>query len=150
MRKIKLYFLQLTPDLFADPRIRKLKPPGNGYVMLVIYLRLLTLSLATDGYIVYDTHFTSLIEQLSYAMNDEQKADIEATIAYCLALGLVQVIGSQQQLFFPYFAIMTSKYKKLCSSTTYKVQKKELSNSPAAIRQRRYRANKKLKMEEQK
>lgn len=71
MNKIKLRFLQLTTDLFADPRIRKLKSPGNGYVMLVIYLRLLTLALENNGYIIFDSHFSSLTEQLSFAINDE-------------------------------------------------------------------------------
>lgn len=147
MNNIKLRFLQLKPDLFADPRIRKLKQPRNGYVMLVIYLRLLTLALENNGYIIFDTHFCSLSEQLSYAINDEQEADLEATIAYCVALGLIQIIGFKEKLYFPYFSTMTSNYKQLSSSNTYKVHKKELSNSPSAIRQRRYRANKKLKME---
>ena len=150
MNKIKLSFLQLTTDLFADPRIRKLKSPGNGYVMLVIYLRLLTLALENNGYIIFDSHFSSLTEQLSFAINDEQEADVEATIAYCVALGLIQVIGLQQQLFFTDFAAMTSKYKQLTFVNKSNQQKKVLSNSPGAIRQRRYRANKKRKLEERK
>lgn len=126
MNKIKLRFLQLTTDLFADPRIRKLKSPGNGYVMLVIYLRLLTLALENNGYIIFDSHFSSLTEQLSFAINDEQEADVEATIAYCVALGLIQVIGLQQQLFFTDFAAMTSKYKQLTFVNKSNQQKKYL------------------------
>lgn len=146
---IKLHFIQLRLDLFTDPRIRKLKQPRNGYVMLVIYLRLLTLSLTYDGYIIYDTHFSSLTEQLSFALNDEQEADIEATIAYCVALGLIQIIGLQQQLFFTDFVAMTSPYKQSTFINKPKELKK-LSNTPGAIRQRRYRANKKRKLEEKK
>lgn len=144
---IKLRFLQLKLDLFYDPRIRKLKQTSNGHIMLVIYLYMLTLALENDGYIIYDTHFDNLGEQLSFSMQDEKKSDIEATIAYCVALGLIQVVGMQQQLFFPDFAAMTSKYKQLTFDNKYKGIKKELSNTPGAIRQRRYRANKKIKME---
>lgn len=144
MCKIKLRFLQLTKDLFADPRIRKLKNPSNGYVMLVIYLRLLTLALDNNGYIIYDSGFKSLAEQLSYSLNDENEADLEATIAYCVMLGLIQVIGVQHQLYFTRFAGMTSQDKQLTFAKR-KHAKKELSHSPGAIRQRRYRERKKLK-----
>lgn len=145
MSNIKLRFLQLKPDLFADPRIRKLKTPTNGYIMLVIYLRLLTLALQDNGYIIYDTHFCTIIEQLSYAMADETEANIEATIAYCVALGLIQIIDKQTQLFFPAFAGMTNNLKSTGEIPTK--NKKQLSMTPSAIRQRRYRANKKRKME---
>lgn len=147
---IKLRFLQLKLDLFYDPRIRKLKQTTNGYIMLVIYLYMLTLALENDGYIIFDSHFDNLGEQLSYSMQDEKKSDIEATIAYCVALGLIRIIGFKEKLYFPYFSTMTSNYKQLSVSNTHKVHKKELSNSPGAIRQRRYRANKKRKLEEKK
>ena len=111
---------------------------------------MLTLALENDGYIIFDSHFDNLGEQLSYSMQDEKKSDIEATIAYCVALGLIRIIGFKEKLYFPYFSTMTSNYKQLSVSNTYKVHKKELSNSPGAIRQRRYRANKKRKLEEKK
>ena len=140
--------MQLKIDLFYDPRIRKLKQTSNGHIMLVIYLYMLTLALENDGYIIYDTHFDNLGEQLSFSMQDEKKSDIEATIAYCVALGLIQVVGMQQQLFFPAFAGMTNNLKSTGEIPTK--NKKQLSMTPSAIRQRRYRANKKRKMEEEK
>ena len=148
MSNIKLRFLQLKPDLFADPRIRKLKTPTNGYIMLVIYLRLLTLALQDNGYIIYDTHFGTIIEQLTYAMVDETEADIEATIAYCVALGLIQIIDKESQLYFPAFAGMTNNIKSSGEIPTK--NKKQLSMTPSAIRQRRYRKNLKIKKLEEK
>ena len=152
MITIKLRFLQLKSDLFNDPRIRKLKMPSNGYMMLVLYLRLLTLSLENDGYIVYDTHFSSLTEQLVLAMGDEDGANIETTIAYCVALGLIRVINdSSQGLYFPDLTALTKNYK-ISSLTRPEAEKikKEYSNTPAAIKQRRYRLRLKQKKEVEK
>lgn len=116
--------------------------------MLVIYLRLLTLALQDNGYIIYDTHFGTIIEQLTYAMVDETEADIEATIAYCVALGLIQIIDKQSQLYFPAFAGMTNNIKSSGEIPTK--NKKQLSMTPSAIRQRRYRKNLKIKKLEEK
>ena len=139
--------MQLKADLFADARIRKLKRATNGYIMLVIYLRLLTLALNDEGYIIYDTHFENLSEQLSFALNDENESDIEATVAYCVALGLVQIIGPKQKLYFTDFGALTTNYKQLprLNRNTEKLKKEKKKPSPAAIRQRRYRERKKLK-----
>lgn len=152
MITIKLRFLQLKSDLFNDPRIRKLKKPSNGYMMLVVYLRLLTLSLADNGYIVFDTHFGSLTEQLVFAMADEKEADIEATIAYCVALGLIQVINDQSQcLYFPDLTALTTNYKSpLLTELKAEKTKREYSNTPAAIKQRRYRLRLKQRKEVEK
>lgn len=143
--EIKLRFLQLNPDLFADARIRKLKGASNGYIMLIIYLRLLTLALPDNGYIIYDAHFISMTEQLCYALNDENESDIEATIAYCVALGLIEIIGEKEQLYLTQFGAMTNNYKNEVSTKIITKTKSEKKPSPAAIRQRRYRENKKLK-----
>ena len=143
--EIKLRFLQLNPDLFADARIRKLKGASNGYIMLIIYLRLLTLALPDNGYIIYDAHFISMTEQLCYALNDENESDIEATIAYCVALGLIEIIGEKEQLYLTQFGAMTNNYKNEVSTKIITKTKSEKKPSLAAIRQRRYRENKKLK-----
>lgn len=143
--------MQLKADLFADARIRKLKRATNGYIMLVIYLRLLTLALGDKGYIIYDTHFDTLSEQLSFALSDENESDIEATVAYCVALGLIQIIGSKQKLYFTDFGALTANYKQLprINQNTEKLKNEKQKPSPAAIRQRRYRERQKLKKQYQ-
>lgn len=85
-------------------------------------------------------------------MADEKEADIEATIAYCVALGLIQVINDQSQcLYFPDLTALTTNYKSpLLTELKAEKTKREYSNTPAAIKQRRYRLRLKQRKEVEK
>lgn len=139
--KIRLRFVQLSKNLWSDPRIRKLQEPDNGSKILVIYLKMLTESISNNGIIIYDPAFASIGEQLSLALGDETEANIMMTLTYCIGLRLVK-IEENAKFIFNDFAALTSISKK--SKTTTKAVK-ELSQTPAAIKQRAYRARLKLR-----
>ena len=139
--KIRLRFVQLSKNLWSDPRIRKLQEPDNGSKILVIYLKMLTESISNNGIIIYDPAFASIGEQLSLALGDETEANIMMTLTYCIGLRLIK-IEENAKFIFNDFAALTSSAKK--SKTTPKAVK-ELSQTPAAIKQRAYRARLKFK-----
>lgn len=139
--KIRLRFVQLSKNLWSDPRIRKLQEPDNGSKILVIYLKMLTESISNNGIIIYDPAFASIGEQLSLALGDETEANIMMTLTYCIGLRLVK-IEENVKFIFNDFAALTSTSKK--SKTTTKAVK-ELSQTPAAIKQRAYRARLKFR-----
>ena len=139
--KIRLRFVQLSKNLWSDPRIRKLQEPDNGSKILVIYLKMLTESISNNGIIIYDPAFASIGEQLSLALGDETEANIMMTLTYCIGLRLIK-IEENAKFIFNDFAALTSSAKK--SKTTTKAVK-ELSQTPAAIKQRAYRARLKFK-----
>jgi hypothetical protein len=139
--KIRLRFVQLSKNLWSDPRIRKLQEPDNGSKILVIYLKMLTESISNNGIIIYDPAFASIGEQLSLALGDETEANIMMTLTYCIGLRLVK-IEENAKFIFNDFAALTSTSKK--SKTTTKAVK-ELSQTPAAIKQRAYRARLKFR-----
>lgn len=139
--KIRLRFVRLSKNLWSDPRIRKLQEPDNGSKILVIYLKMLTESISNNGIIIYDPAFASIGEQLSLALGDETEANIMMTLTYCIGLRLIK-IEENAKFIFNDFAALTSSAKK--SKTTPKAVK-ELSQTPAAIKQRAYRARLKFK-----
>lgn len=139
--KIRLRFVQLSKNLWSDPRIRKLQEPDNGSKILVIYLKMLTESISNNGIIIYDPAFASIGEQLSLALGDETEANIMMTLTYCIGLRLVK-IEENAKFILNDFAALTSTSKK--SKTTTKAVK-ELSQTPAAIKQRAYRARLKFR-----
>lgn len=139
--KIRLRFVQLSKNLWSDPRIRKLQEPDNGSKILVIYLKMLTESISNNGIIIYDPAFASIGEQLSLALGDETEANIMMTLTYCIGLRLIK-IEENAKFIFNDFAALTSSAKK--SKTTPKAVK-ELSQTQAAIKQRAYRARLKFK-----
>lgn len=139
--KIRLRFVQLSKNLWCDPRIRKLQEPDNGAKIVVIYLKMLTESISNNGIIIYDPSFASIGEQLSLAIGDETEANIMMTLTYCIALKLVK-IEDNKKFIFSDFAALTSTTKKIKNKPE---KRKELSQSPAAIKQRAYRARLKLR-----
>lgn len=110
--KIRLRFVQLSKNLWSDPRIRKLQEPDNGSKILVIYLKMLTESISNNGIIIYDPAFASIGEQLSLALGDETEANIMMTLTYCIGLRLVK-IEENAKFIFNDFAALTSTSKKI-------------------------------------
>lgn len=141
VNKIRLRFVQLSKNLWSDPRIRKLQEPDNGSKILVIYLKMLTESITNNGIIIYDPAFTTIGEQLSFALGDETEANIMMTLTYCIGLRLIK-IEENSKFIFNDFGALTSSTKKIKNKSE---NRKELSQTPAAIKQRAYRARLKLK-----
>ena len=97
--KIRLRFVQLSKNLWSDPRIRKLQEPDNGSKILVIYLKMLTESISNNGIIIYDPAFASIGEQLSLALGDETEANIMMTLTYCIGLRLIKIEENAKFIF---------------------------------------------------
>lgn len=146
---LKLKFVQLSKNIWSDPRIRKLQEPSNGSKILVIYLKLLTESISNNGIIIYNSAFKSIGEQLSLALGDETEANIMMTISFCIGLGLIKIDNNNSKFIFCDFPALTSGRGELQTKNKkiVKIQKneKELSQSKAAIKQRVYRLRQKLK-----
>ena len=140
---LKLKFVQLSKNIWSDPRIRKLQEPTNGSKILVIYLKMLTESISNNGVIVYNPAFTSIGEQLSLALADETEANIMMTISFCIGLGLIKIEDNNKFILCDFPALTSgSRGEKV-----QKVQKKkrELSQTKGAIKQRAYRLRQKEK-----
>lgn len=140
---LKLRFVQLTKNIWSDPRIRKMQEPVNGAIMLVIYLKMLTESISNNGVIIYNPAFESIGEQISLALGDETEANIMMTISFCIGLGLIKIEDNNTKFIFCDFPELTSGRGKQNQKVLKK--NKELSQTKGAIKQRAYRLRLKQK-----
>lgn len=82
MAKVKRnYWLKLPKDFFQSKEMKKLQKRAGGDTFVKIYLKLLLLSLTTEGQIFFEKTEDSLAEQLSIEI-DEDINDIEALLLY--------------------------------------------------------------------
>lgn len=137
---LKLRFVQLSKNLWTDARIRKLQEATNGAKILVIYLKMLTESISNNGVIILNPAFASIGEQISLALGDETEANIMMTISFCIGLGLIQV-NDTKFIFCDFPALTSGRGENLKKQQMQKVikNKKELSQTKGAIKQRAYR-----------
>lgn len=140
---LKLRFVQLTKNIWSDPRIRKLQEATNGAQILVIYLKMLTESISNNGVIIYNPAFASIGEQISLALGDETEANIMMTISFCIGLGLIKIEDNNTKFIFCDFPELTSGRGKQNQKVLKK--NKELSQTKGAIKQRAYRLRLKQK-----
>lgn len=140
---LKLKFVQLSKNIWSDPRIRKMQEPVNGAIMLVIYLKMLTESISNNGVIIYNPAFVSIGEQISLALGDETEANIMMTISFCIGLGLIKIEDNNTKFIFCDFPELTSGRGKQNQKVLKK--NKELSQTKGAIKQRAYRLRLKQK-----
>ena len=140
---LKLKFVQLSKNIWSDPRIRKMQEPVNGAIMLVIYLKMLTESISNNGVIIYNPAFVSIGEQISLALGDETEANIMMTISFCIGLGLIKIEDNNTKFIFCDFPELTSGRGKQNQKILKK--NKELSQTKGAIKQRAYRLRLKQK-----
>lgn len=143
---LKLRFVQLTKNIWSDPRIRKLQEPTNGAQILVIYLKMLTESIVNNGVIIYNPAFSNIGEQISLVLGDETEANIMMTISFCVGLGLIKIEDNSKFIFcdFPSLTSGTSvrgEHPKIKNPK----KDKELSQTKGAIKQRAYRLRLKQK-----
>jgi len=121
----RYYWLKLKQDFFADPRIKKLRRIAGGDTYTVILLKLMLLTVKSDGVLVYEGIESTLALELALKMDEDDK-NVEATLIYMQNMNLLQELDPQ----------------------TYDLpQVRELtgSESESAARVRKYRKKKELK-----
>lgn len=85
----KYYWLKLQEDFFRDKRIKKLRMIAGGTTYIIIYQKMLLLSLQREGVLLYEGIETSFAKEIALDI-DEKDEDIEMTIHYLKETGLLQ------------------------------------------------------------
>ena len=85
----RYYWLKLKQDFFADPRIKKLRRIAGGDTYTVIFLKIMLLTLKTDGVLVYEGIENSLAMELALKLDEDDK-NVEATLIYMQSMNLLQ------------------------------------------------------------
>jgi len=121
----RYYWLKLKDDFFIDPKIKKLRKIAGGDTYTVILLKLMLLTLKTDGVLIFEGIEETLQGELSLKL-DEDENNISATLIFMEKMQLIVELDAYR-FSLPQMALLTG------------------SETDAAKRKRKERANKKSK-----
>lgn len=100
MAKTKVYFwLKVDKKFFDNIFIKRLKTMAGGYMMQVIYMRLMLESLEDDCILYYEGYFKNLVEELALKL-DVTEDDINMTMSYFTQCGLIQIDDDGNAMYF--------------------------------------------------
>ncbi|WP_283572553.1 DnaD domain protein [Streptococcus agalactiae] len=89
--KTKIYFwLRLDNNFFKNLAIKQLRRISGGDTYIIIYIKMMLLSLETEGIIYFEGVLDNIAEEIAMAL-DEQIEDVQMTLSYFTKKGLVQI-----------------------------------------------------------
>lgn len=89
----RYWWLKLQEDFFRQIEIKKLRKIAGGDTYTVIYLKMMLLSLKSEGRIAYDCSESEFVENLALDI-DEDEENVAVTVAFLQKHGLL--IGSKE------------------------------------------------------
>ena len=95
----KYYWLKFKVDFFSDIRLLKLRSVAGGDTYIVIFLKLMLLSIKNEGILIYEGVFPSLAEELSYSLREDIK-NIQVVLDFSISHGMIE--ENQNQYLIPY------------------------------------------------
>lgn len=89
MSNKRYYWLKLMKDFFQQAKIKKLRRIAGGDTYVVIYLKMMLLSINSDGVIVFESIEPTLEEELALVL-DEDVDNVKVLIAFLVANNLIE------------------------------------------------------------
>lgn len=94
----KYYWCRLKKDFFIEPKIKKLRRIAGGDSYTIILLKIMLLTLNTDGVLIYEGLETTLADELALILDEDEK-NVEATLIFMESMKLlVQVDNNKYNL----------------------------------------------------
>jgi predicted phage replisome organizer len=88
----RFYWLKLEGDFFVDKRVKKLRKIAGGDTYTIILLKLMILTMNTEGILVFEGVEDTIEEELALDL-EEDEDDIKITLNYMLAKGIMEQIN---------------------------------------------------------
>lgn len=88
----RYYWLKLPKDFFSGIEIKRLRKLAGGDTYTVIYLKMLLLSLETNGIIQFQGICKDIIEEVALEV-DEQEDDVRVVFQFLTSTGLLEPIS---------------------------------------------------------
>lgn len=93
----KFIWLKFRDDFFTQPKIKKLRKIAGGDTLTVIYLKMMLLSIKTDGVIEYQGIEKGLADELALIL-DEEESNVNITLLYMEKMGLIETLCESSYL----------------------------------------------------
>ena len=98
MSEKRFYWLKLPEDFFRQKEIKRLRQISGGDTFVIVYLKMLLLSLKDDGRLYYDNIMEDFISELALDL-DESPDNVSVTVNYLLKAGiLLEVTPSEYEI----------------------------------------------------
>jgi predicted phage replisome organizer len=94
MANKRYYWLKLMKDFFQQARIKKLRKIPGGDTYVVIYLKMLLLSINTDGIIIFESIEPTFEEELALTLDEDLDA-VKVLVAFLAANKLIEKKGKE-------------------------------------------------------
>lgn len=91
----KYFWLKLKDDFFDKKEIKRLRRMAGGDTYTVIYLKMLLLSLKTDGKLYFDNIGDDFVDELSLDI-DEDADNLKMTLTYLQTKGLLEIVSDYE------------------------------------------------------
>jgi len=88
----RYYWLKLKDDFFLDPRIKKLRKIAGGDTYTVIFLKLMLMTVNSDGVLVHEGIEKNLSDELALKLDEDGK-NVEATLIFMQSMQLLKEIN---------------------------------------------------------
>ena len=96
----RFYWLKLHREFFDSVRIKKLRAIAGGDTFTIIYLKLLLLSMDTDGILEYQGIEETISEELALVLNEDPD-NVEICLKYLRSVKLAEVREETEEIFLP-------------------------------------------------
>lgn len=96
----RYWWLKLQEDFFRQIEIKKLRKIAGGDTYTVIYLKMMLLSLKSEGRIAYDCSESEFVENLALDI-DEDEENVAVTVAFLQKHGLLIGTDSESEITLP-------------------------------------------------
>lgn len=121
MAKVKkFYWFKLKDDFFRQLHVKKLRKIAGGDTYTIIYLKMLLLSMNSEGIISYDCDKDKVIENLALDI-DEDEDNVRVTVNFLLANNILE--ENNDNLFLPEVPVSVG------SETNYAEKMRRLRNT---------------------
>ncbi len=91
------HWLKLRDNFFLDPKIKKLRKIAGGDTYVCIYLKMMLMTLKTDGLLEFEGIEKTLKEELALKL-DEDESNIEVVLSFLSSYGMMEKVNNTEYL----------------------------------------------------
>lgn len=121
----RYYWLKLKEEFFQDKEVKKLRKIAGGDTYTVIYLKLMLLSLKSDGRLYFDGVEDTFHEELALEI-DEDAENVRVTLMYLEKMGLLQLVNDDEIFLTQMDSLIFSESESAQRVREHRAKKKSL------------------------
>lgn len=133
-KTVKRYFwLKLKEEFFQDKEIKKLRKLAGGDTYTIIYLKMMLLSLKSDGRLYFDGIEETFYEELALEI-DEEPDNVRITLMYLEKMGLVKLINEDELFLTQMDNLIASESESAQRVREHRAKKKQIESSNGQLK----------------